>query len=417
MKIPNSLKKFLNFQSSEKVNININGKYYNVNKMFAICLSSSFYHILNNNPTIHTISIDIDDKKELFKKFIQGEDIEENFFLKLSMKLNNSELIKEWKRNKGQIRKENIKERLNKMIEIGMGIEYLGEEIEFIGEHFEDIKNEIDIDNIPSKYLIEIIKNIKRIENEEEIWTFIKRRIEKEGEEEYRKKLIESIKIEGLKDETIYEIIKMMKYNEITEGIWNKIKDLIEKVKDIDLSKKIKKFNKIKINFKKNEKGKGIFNWLTENNGGNIVDKQIIKLTSSSDPDSRLKYITEWKNTGRYFQWNDNQSDAWILFEFGTRLIKIDGYTIRRIDYRDCVDSIYNWRIEGFSVENNEWIEIDRQCNNWDVAHQLNFGFSKELPLSPKFNSIRLKPGATRINHYDSEFNHIEFYGVLYEPK
>ena len=64
--------------------------------------------------------------------------------------------------------------------------------------------------------------------------------------------------------------------------------------------------------------------------------------------------------------------------------------------------------------------KIDRQNNNWDVAHQTHIGFSKDLSLSPKLNSIRLKPGHTehnRPNNYDSEFNHIEFYGVLYEPK
>ena len=215
MDFPETLIRLIEFPTKEIINIISKEVISPISKSLAIVISPLFFQTIQCNPTLKEIYLPINENIE---DFFKGKMIDRELFFRMSIILNNKELMKKWKKE-NEINNENVIDHLKILIQYKSKIEDMEEEINFIGKNFEEFENEIEIDTIPSEYLSEIIKKVKGIKSEEKIKEYIIKRIKDEEDENKRRKLIESIEIQGLNNESIKELIENLKFEDLLEQL------------------------------------------------------------------------------------------------------------------------------------------------------------------------------------------------------
>lgn len=112
----------------------------------------------------------------------------------------------------------------------------------------------------------------------------------------------------------------------------------------------------------------GIIDYLQEQNGPNLEENNILKLSGGGFPDpsrpitNLIKYHSNNMNDESYINYyrnNPSSADGWIEFDFVNKTVSVTSYTIRtRSSYYPR-----SWRIVG-SNDHEHWEEIDRKVNN-----------------------------------------------------
>ena len=221
MEFSDALSSLIQFDSKEKIDIITNTLVYRINKSFAAAISPLFSQLIKDNPMAKEIYLPIDENLD---SFFEGKAIDRKLFLIMSIILDKKELIKKWK-EENDLKKENIMEIVMKVIKYNGKIENMKEEIEFLGKHFEEMEKTMTIEKIPSKYLCEIMKNVKGIKSEEGLFKHIIERLKNENDTNIQKKLIECIEIRGLNNQEIKELLQYITYENLSENIFIPIKN------------------------------------------------------------------------------------------------------------------------------------------------------------------------------------------------
>jgi hypothetical protein len=153
----------------------------------------------------------------------------------------------------------------------------------------------------------------------------------------------------------------------------------------------------------------GILNHFTEECGGNIHEKGIVNITSSSDARSKCWEVAN-------YGWNDywaskDVPNSWICFDFKEKSVSLQHYTLKSNNYRYfCIE----WVIEG-SNDGNTWKVLDNRnardlCGNSLVkTYECSTSKSNEF-----FRFIRMRQtGKDSDNNDNLALAKIEFFGVL----
>jgi hypothetical protein len=106
----------------------------------------------------------------------------------------------------------------------------------------------------------------------------------------------------------------------------------------------------------------GIISFLTHKHGGNVHDRGIIKLSSSSQTSSAdahpLKDIVDLYIPSRF--WTENLPNQWICFDFKTYRVIPTHYSVVP---ESGASNLRNWVLEGWN-DNQSWVTLDTRNND-----------------------------------------------------
>ena len=154
----------------------------------------------------------------------------------------------------------------------------------------------------------------------------------------------------------------------------------------------------------------GILAYLTDTCQGNVHEKNVVLITSSSVQRGAPQYVAS-RNPQDYFS-TENKPSSWIKFDFQDRRVIVNNYSIKSSRLPDRSTHLKSWAIEG-SNDNEEWSKIDRRTTS--VLNGPN-KFQTFPATSPdgQFRYIRLR--ITDINYRGDNvlcLQSIEFFGAL----
>ena len=281
-------------------------------------------------------------------------------------------------------------------------------EIEFIAEHFEEMKN-FEIGN---NILPQILDSSKlKLHTEKSLLDFIIEQIEKDKS---NVSLIRFIHCEYLsKGEEIEEYIKLIDSiddNEIIGSLW----PLLRRHFIIKETKNTERFTKPKgIEFNtENGAFNGIIKYLSDKCGGNVIDKRIVDVTSSSNSNiykfplrSVVQEEGDWSSS--------NIENSWLKFDFKDRRVKVNAYSLRTNSINFGAQP-KSWYLEG-SNDNSSWKVIDQKNNQECMRGYLIEKTFDCASSNEEYRYLRFR----RIEHpwggdwYHLPINRVEFFGEL----
>jgi hypothetical protein len=165
---------------------------------------------------------------------------------------------------------------------------------------------------------------------------------------------------------------------------------------------------------KAGEQLNGIISHLSRKHGGNLHEKGIVTLTSSSiygddpqysptnlaDPSSRLIFNSK------------NAPNQWVQWDFHEMRVSPTQYSIQAHGSTRNGSHLRSWVLEG-SLECSSWTELDRRTNNDDL-NGANWIHAFSIPKSIECRFIRLRQIGK--NHQDDNmlaFRYFEVFGVV----
>ena len=168
---------------------------------------------------------------------------------------------------------------------------------------------------------------------------------------------------------------------------------------------------------------KGIIHYLTEKCGGNVSDKGVVAVTSSSicsdkgkDQDVFLpRNAVDFNDKSKNFVSRD-LPDSWLLYDFKERKVRPTNYSIRSRANIKCHNP-KNWVIEGSnSGSHGDWEILDTQVDvsvldGLDLVHT----FDVKSDSDESFRFLRIRQNGK--NHSGQNYFIIcalEYYGYLY---
>lgn len=316
--------------------------------------------------------------------------------------------------------------------------------IEYIASHFYSI-DEDKLLQLPRPILYTIITHKKlKLKNEDSLFSFIQKifsnenydlEFDEDEEEDDRFEdseeisilsFYEAIDFSSLSPSKFQEFVENFKSSKMTKTLWRKLYPCFytnytktsQKYSDRYLSKD-------QLFEYKNDGNafNGIIHYLSEECGGNVSDKGVVKVTSSptNGNDVEAKYVVDFEDQLHYFQ-SKNEPNSWIKYEFVNAKVKPSHYSIKtRPDGGKGDNHPKNWVIEGSNTDNgfdwkildsrNEVTELDdgNKCCTFNVQLMLNDDES--------YRFLRLRqtgPNTQNGNYYFLTLAGLEFFGVLY---
>jgi hypothetical protein len=156
----------------------------------------------------------------------------------------------------------------------------------------------------------------------------------------------------------------------------------------------------------------GILSFLSSQCGGNVHERGLVNLTSSSDGYNRCHQIA---NHGWNDYWYTNSSPrSWVQFDFNDSSVCLTNYILKSDG--NNANHLLQWKIEG-SNNGNKWECIDFR-NTQDLNGKfVTKTFKCSSPSSHFHRFIRIMQ--TRKNAYGNDhfmLCNIEFFGLLRSP-
>ena len=276
------------------------------------------------------------------------------------------------------------------------------------------------IQKLPSSILCSIIenKNFDR-KDEDQLFELISEIMNKKTENEESSNLYEELDFKKLSPTKFNEFINNFDYNEMTNVIWRKLCECFYTNYDEILQNR-KEELLFEFDGKQKNRLNGIFHHLTEKFGGNVADKEIVSITSSSIyADNCLpKHVVDYYNQNYHFC-SKNEENQWIQFDFKDRKVRPNNYSIQtNLKINDC--NPQNWVIEvSNSGKENEWIVVDSRQNvtNIQKSNQIDtFKIKKQISSNASYRFIRLRQtGKSTGNSNHLMLAAFEIFGALIE--
>lgn len=299
--------------------------------------------------------------------------------------------------------------------------------IDFIAGHFHSI-DENKLMNLPKTILYSIISNHHfKIENEDSLLDFINKIYNNndkndEDEEISITEFYEKVEFLGLSENKFREFIKEFDINEMTITLWRKLCQCFHY--NVHSREKRKKDRYLPPLFeydgKTNHSFNGIIHHLTEEAGGNVDEKGIVKVTSSSTNGNNLsKYAVDLDDNQHYFQ-SHHQPDSWLKYDFKKRKIRPTHYSIRtRHDWGNCSCHPKNWVIEGSNTNNGvDWKILDTRSevtclDDKNAVHT--FEIQPPLPKNECYRFLRIRQtGFNTGDNFYFTLSALEFFGSIH---
>ncbi|OHT15508.1 hypothetical protein TRFO_02828 [Tritrichomonas foetus] len=303
--------------------------------------------------------------------------------------------------------------------------------IDFLSEHFyeicSDLLREVEHQNISFEMIKYILSNDNLvILNEDQLLDFIISLTDfNHIKDRNHQNFYEFVEFEKLSENGIERFFSYFDYNELTNELWSKLKiffhpnhsnlnvlitprypDNIILNKTFDLNQNINRFT-------------GVIHYLTKECGGNVHDKNVVAVSSSSFHGlySIAKNVVDLENKTNYYQ-SKNEKNSWICYDFKDKRIQPTYYSIRsRHDSNS--HHLQTWSIEGFSEVISDWVELDYQTNvNCLKGINSEHTFEITKHKNKTFQKLRLfMKGENTNNCYFLTISALEFYGKLIQGK
>jgi hypothetical protein len=154
----------------------------------------------------------------------------------------------------------------------------------------------------------------------------------------------------------------------------------------------------------------GILTFLSQQNGGGLHQKGIVKVSASSHFSNRVPENILNFSQDSYF-YSEDAADQWIGYEFTSCLVTPDRYTLQTRQYGGGYH-LQSWVIEG-SRNGEDWTEMDRRPTVKEMDEQ-NFvkSFPIERPMQCAFLRLR-QTGPNSNGRHQLTLSRFEIFGEL----
>lgn len=195
--------------------------------------------------------------------------------------------------------------------------------------------------------------------------------------------LLDAIEIRNLSEQKFISFLEMINPNLISSDLWNNICSRFVSKGGRSKQDKSQRYKIENISSNENYTNfvKGIISQLSEKCNGNVIEKNIVRVTVSSQFNNNnynYKNIVELKNNDLYFSSND-KPDSWVQFDFKNIKIKPNGYSITSAPFESGFYHPTKWVIEGSDNGKTDWETLDsqnnRDLNGKNITKKYNFLF------------------------------------------
>jgi hypothetical protein len=157
----------------------------------------------------------------------------------------------------------------------------------------------------------------------------------------------------------------------------------------------------------------GIISYLTQRHGGELIDKGIIDISSSSlfddDPQSALANVADLTSPSSFC--SQNGSVQWVCWDFRALRVRLTNYTVWSADLK-------SWAIQG-SVDGENWTEIDRQTDSQAFKSRSRRSDGRmasfAVTRSAEFRFVRLTQSESHKRTGGLVLHAVAFFGTLLE--
>ena len=233
---------------------------------------------------------------------------------------------------------------------------------------------------------------------------------------------LELVEMGNLTEEKFCEVILCLKARDISERLWQRIcSRFCDKGKSKREQQATPKVTEIEYDGNEEHGERGIIYKLTKECGGNVHDKGVIEVTTSSDPTNddyrKAKYAVEFDDRKHWFctaKYNEN--NMWLQYDFKDKKVRPTHYAIRSKPYDSGDRHPRFWVVEG-SNDGNKWKTLDSR-NNIDSLNGKNiihvFEVQEKLEKNEFYKYLRIRQtGLNAGNNYYFGFSSLEYFGSL----
>ena len=281
-------------------------------------------------------------------------------------------------------------------------------EIEFIAQHFEELKNK----EIRSEFIPLILDSNKlRIESESSILDYV---VEQAKKDKTNISLIKYIHCEFLsKGEDLEKYVNFIDSIDSTETVGSLWPSLRRRFTVNEVTNK-ERFRRKRIKFEvKNGSFNGIIKHLSNECSGNVVDRNVIKVSASSNSDNQGENIRNVVQEEGDWSTDETDENSCINFDFKDKNVLVNAYSLRS-NSDECNFQPKSWCLEG-SNDNTAWECIDER-NDQELMHgalkEATFGCSEQDKC---FRYLRIRGIGSPWggDHCNLPINRVEFFGEL----
>lgn len=300
----------------------------------------------------------------------------------------------------------------NKNCKIDVDID-ITELINGISSRIEKIDRNV-LKKLPTQFFYRIITNDNlQVQSEDTVYDLINYFFEGEKENQSLTSFLEQIKMKKLSDKKFKELVLNLNFNSMTATLWENICDcFFNKNFEEKVSNKASQFL-----FDGSEVNQfnGIIKHLTKEANGNIHDKGIVSVTSSSVRRYQAKNVVDLddKSTDSRLLTEDEEG-SWFQIDFKNRKIRPTHYSVRSIPWDQNSIHPQTWKIEG-SNDGENWKTLDSQEN---VSYLRGVSLAHTFEIKEKQNEfyqfVRFKQtGKNTRNNNLLSISAIEYFGQL----
>jgi hypothetical protein len=385
-------------------------------------------HLIDD--TTKEFSISVDDKQEIFNDILSlgfGDDVvfdatNKTTILSICCGLGNSELYEKICQGfEEELCVDNVIDRLNDLNNIGKDI---SREVEFIASHFHELKDSLKSMTSSSMIMAIVNHSSLKIESEDSLYEFIVNGISNNCE---FFGLLEFVRFEYLSTSNFIEFFDMMSnsFEYFNESLWRSLRSRLSLPVSISVSSTSRNERYVGIDssrhrireFSPSSPLDGIIGYLTTRSCGNVSDRGVVSITSSSvwssDSTHAAKNAADLSANSLFHSLDEE--NPWLCYDFKDMIITPSHYSIRsRYNGVPGGNHPKYWIVEG-SNDGSSWIELDQRINNSD----LNAGnVTKTFPISnsSQIRYIRLRQlGKNHAGHLRLVISSFEIFGRLHE--
>lgn len=273
--------------------------------------------------------------------------------------------------------------------------------------------------SLPKSILYTIISNEKlKLNSEDSLFEFINKIFENDNPNDAIP-FYELIQIPNLTDECFIQFLLKIDANDINSTIWQNIRKRFCVANETTIHKSSSlRYGSVFYDGDESNSFHGIINKLTQENGGNVVDKGIVSVSSSTTTTSgHCKNVTELNNLESIFR-SQNLINQWIKYDFKNKKVHPTHYSIRSCPSNWTGYDPDNWIIEGSNDDIN-WRQLDSQsgvnCLCGESAFKT-FKIKENHEPNEFYRFIRMRMTKQhRSRQYLLTLSALEFFGIIVE--
>lgn len=294
--------------------------------------------------------------------------------------------------------------------------------IDFVASRFYSIDQK-ELKKLPKSILYSIISSDHlTLESEDSLLDFIHQIFDNhDGENLKITEFYEKVEFCELTQNKFNEFLNSFDINQMTNELWRKFKEIISPYnKGNDQNRRYYSNGKL-FEYDGNMTNcfNGIIRYLTKKCHGNVDEKNVVKVTSSTVYYNRYsKYVVDLDDDKHYFT-SDCQQNSWIKFDFKDKKVRPTHYTLRtKSDSGKGGNHLKNWVVEGSNTDwGDEWKILDARSDVTflDSANaKYVFDIQNELGKDDYYRYLRIRQtGKNSYGAYFLNLSALEYFGYL----